>query len=356
MKLIWNIIIAFFLFGCSGMSKPPAAPHLNHKTPTEQESKALANAAQEQYNKQYSLAIKQFQSILIKNPDNAIALYGLASSYYALGNFEKSLYYSTRTAEYKTPFLADTYMLMGLGHEKNNQINNAISTYQFAIKKFNSDVDLHYQLATAYLSQDRVEEAVEVFKKVIILDPYHRESHLRLGLAYYEHDYKTPALLSLLAFLLIEPDSKRAMVVIEFIDDIFKSGIEQNHETGTVELAVNLKPKKDEGDFELIDITMSARRIEIMLTTLKNQELEIKLEQLKSLLLIISQLKTNKEHPYFVENHYFPFFKSIYKNNLTEALLYYTHKSSHKTEMRNWLNKNEIQVNKIKKIFQSFDW
>ena len=34
------------------------------------------------------------------------------------------------------------------------------------------------------------------------------------------------------------------MVVIEFIDDIFKSGIEQNRETGAIELAVNLKEKK----------------------------------------------------------------------------------------------------------------
>ena len=109
MKLIWNIIIAFFLFGCSGMGKPPAAPHLNYNTPTEQESKALTNAAQEQYNKQYSLAIKQFQAILIKNPDNAIALYGLASSYYSLGIFKKCLYCSTHNTEYKTPFLTNIH-------------------------------------------------------------------------------------------------------------------------------------------------------------------------------------------------------------------------------------------------------
>ncbi|MCK5387220.1 MAG: hypothetical protein KAJ39_08535, partial [Gammaproteobacteria bacterium] len=114
--------------------------------------------------------------------------------------------------------------------------------------------------------------------------------------------------------------------------------------------------KKDEGGFELMNITMSARRIHMILTKPKKHEMEIKLEQLKSLPLIISQTKTNKEQPHFVKKYYFPFYKSIYKNNMAKTLLYYTHKSSHKIKVRNWLNKNKIQVNITKKIFQSFDW
>ncbi len=355
MKLIWNITIAFFLVACSSI-KPPVAPHLIYNSPTQPESKSLANAAQMQNNKQYNNAIKQFQSILIKNSNSAIALYGLASSYYALGDFEKSLHYSIRASEYKTPFLVNTYLLLGLSHEKNNSLDSAISTYQFAIKTFKSDVGLHYQLAKAYLLKDNIEEAAEFLKKTIILNHYHRESHLRLGLAYYENDYKIPALLSFLTFLLIEPESKRTKVVIEFINDIFKSGVELNDQTGSLELAVNLKTKKDEGDFELIDITMSARRIDFILTKIKKTEIEIQLEQLKSCLLIISQIKTDKDHSYFVESNYFPFFKSIYKNNLTKALLFYSQKSSGNTEIINWLNKNKTQIDKLQKLFQSFPW
>lgn len=356
MKLIWNIIIAFFLFGCSSIDKTPVTPTLKYNSPTQQETKIIMSAAQEQLNNQHGRAIKKFQAILDKNPNSAIALYGLASSYYATGNFEQSLNYSTRASQYKTPFLASTYLLMGLGYEKNNQLNNAISAYQFAIKQFKINSGLHYQLAKAYLSQDRVEDAAETLKNVIIIDPYHRESHLQLGIAYYENDYKTPALLSFLSFLLIEPDSKRSQLVVEFIDDIFKSGVEKNPQTGDLELAVNPDAKKDEGNFELIDITMSARRIDLILATLKNTEEEILLKQLESCLLIISQIKTNKDQAYFIEDHYFPFFKSVYKNNLTKALLYYTHKSSSKPEVKIWLSKNKVQIDKLKKLFQSFSW
>ena len=51
-----------------------------------------------------------------------------------------------------------------------------------------------------------------------------------------------------------------------------------------------------------MNITMSARRIHMILTKPKKHEMESKLERLKSLLLIISQIKTNKEQPHFVKN------------------------------------------------------
>jgi tetratricopeptide (TPR) repeat protein len=355
MKLSWIIFLAVLLSSCVSTGPILAPAKQTYSQPTRHESELIIRATNYHEKKQYSKAIDIYQSIIKTNPHNATALYELALTYFVKGDFLDSLKYSRLAADIKSPFLANVYLLIGLNYARINQPEQAMRVYSFATRQFDNSIDLHYQLATTYLTLAQPGEAAEEFKKVIQLDPYHKDSHFQLGMAYYIHDYKSPAFLSLMTFLLLEPDSVRSRIAISQLDDIFRSGVVIDEKTNEISLEVNPNPKTDEGDFSLIDTVMATRRIELLLES-KTNEMSIRLEQLKSYLLTSTQIKAGKRHRYFIERHYMPFYHSVYKENLTDALLYYTHRLSGNSGVSRWLGKHKVKVKQLKTKFYNFDW
>lgn len=355
MKLSWISIIPILLVGCSSIGQQPA-PHLAYVAPTKAESEVIAKGGRYHDNKKYDLAVKQYLSVLEKNPHNAAAMYVLGMTYYTQHDYKNSLRYASRSAMYDSPFLAQVYLLLGLSHEKLGQFPQAIQVYQPATARFAQDTELKYRLAISYRYIDRPEDAAEIFKKIIAQDPYHADSHFQLGLAYYQYDYKTPALLSLMTYLLIEPDSPHALTAAIMLDDIFKSGIISDEKTGAVTLAVNPDAHTDEGDFRLLDIELSARRAELLSSKAKLPEMQIKLEQLTSYLLALSQLDTIKNNQFFIFRHYQPFYKQVYKRKLTPALLNYTLQPLKDKQSKKWVANNRNQIEELKSMFLKFNW
>ena len=140
------------------------------------------------------------------------------------------------------------------------------------------------------------------------------------------------------------------------IDDIFKSGVVIDEKTKEIALAVNPDDKIDEGDFRLIDIALSARRVELLSDKQPHSEINIKLEQLTSFLLILSQLDAKKNDKFFVIRHYQPFYKHLYNSKLTPALLNYTLQSLKDKQINKWIANNRKQVENLKSAFVKFNW
>lgn len=355
MKLSWIIITVFVLTGCSSNS-PVNPPTLKFNAPTRQETSQLAIGTGYHDKQQYDKAINHYQSLLKNNPNNATVLYEMALTYYAKNDYLNSLHYAKAAANFNSPFLPSIYLLMGLNYKRMNRPDQAIEVYRFATKQFKTHIDLHYQLAATYLILNDPGSAAESFKKTITLDPYHHDSYFQLGMAYYFYDYKTPAFLSLMTFLLLQPDSKRSSLAISLIDDIFKSGVAVDEKTKAISLAVNLNPKTDEGDFQLLDIAMSTRRIELLTSGKNIDEQSIKREQIKSYLLTLSQIKKPKNGKFFIQRHLFPFYKQIYLNNMSDTLFYYTHQSANDRKINTWINNNRTKVNQLKSKLKNFKW
>lgn len=355
MKLSWISILFFTLAACSNINpiQPPAS---KYRTSTEQENVRLAKAGRLHDAEKYHEAIALYRSILENNPANTVALYELALSHFSLNEFEQSLQYAKAAAEYDSPFLPSVYLLIGLDYKKLNQPEQALSVYQFATRRFDRHIELHYQLAAMYLALNDPGHAADVFKKIITLDPRHRDSHLQLGMAYYLHDYKTPAMLSLLTFLLLEPDSHRSEFAVSLLDDIFKSGVIIDSKTKQVTLAINPDAKTDEGDFGFTDALLSTRRVDLLTSGKKYSEVSLKREQLKSFLMAVSQLKTETDRRYFIKWHAFPFYSSLHEAGLSDALFYYTHQSLKQTEISRWLAGNRKQVEKLEAFVRNYKW
>lgn len=254
-------------------------------------------------------------------------------------------------SRFDSSFLANVYLLIGLNHEKLSLLDSAIQVYAFACRRVPNDIQLHYLLAMAYQQQQQPEKAVPIFKNKLRLAPLHHESHLQLGLAYYEHDYKSPALLSLLSFLMLEPNSQRSSVVMEMVDDLFTSGVETDPKTGKISLMVNPHAKTDEGDFRVIDNSIAMHRIDLLTSGQKPDEMEIKLEQLNSFLLMAIQIFNQPDQAFFVQQQYLPFYVALYKNDLTKAFLYYTHQSVDTGQGNAWLRQHPAQVRRVEQLF-----
>ena len=355
MKLSWIILIVFLLTGCTNISHVPK-PVLSYVPPSKNEAEQITIATRFHDKKQYDKAISQYQTLLQANPNNATVLYEIALSYYAKNDFRKSLDYLKSAARYSSPFLPNVYLLIAQNYKNINQPDQAVLVYKYASKLFESHTELHYQLGATYLSINEPGKAAEAFKKCIAIEPTHRNSYFQLGAAYYFHDYKTPAFLSLMTFLLFEPNSKRSSIALSLIDDIFKSGVEINKKTNEISLSTNIAPKLDEGDFRLLDIAMSARRIELLLNKKKISEINIKEEQLSSYLLALSQLKLDNAEKYFITQQLFPFYKTLFRKKMTDILFFYTHQSLDNRAIKQWQRRNPNKFREFESYLKKYNW
>src|SRR5262249_3265668 len=155
-------------------------------------------------------AIKKYEAVLAENPDDVLALYELAYSLTAKGDYQKALDVASRGAEYKSDRLQEFYMLVGTDLDMLGKPDEAIKAYKAGIKLVPPDPMLHFNLGITYARQKQSAEARKSLKTAVALKPDYASAHYALAVLFYDDGYRVPALLAAARFLTLEPDSKRA--------------------------------------------------------------------------------------------------------------------------------------------------
>lgn len=303
----------------------------------------------------YDGAIKYYEEALAGNPNNVFALYELAFSYFQKRDFQKSLELGYKLAQYKSDFLPRVYVLIGNSQDELGEVKKAIETYKAGIKLFPTSFLIHFNLAITYNKLGELDEARASAKKSAGFNPQHSSSQLLLALLFDRGGYKTPALLAVCRFLVLEPNSQRSASAIELMHRIMQGGVTARKNSNEIKITLDANAKKDEGDFGATDLAIGL--VKAAEKTEKNQgksPMQLLAGNLETTFAIIGEQKGDRSQ--FTWRYYVPYFDEMKKQGHVEAFVYYSHQLNDSADVGEWLNQNRGKVESFLAWSKSYPW
>lgn len=137
--------------------------------------------AQKHLNKgEFSQAESIYQQIIAKNPNNTEALHWLGVVYHQMGNNSHAIEFIGKAAKLN-PKNAIYACNLGVVLSADNQINEAIHSYQQALLYRSDDVNTLYNLGNAFKKLGQLDAAIESYQRALTIDPNRASGYNNLG-------------------------------------------------------------------------------------------------------------------------------------------------------------------------------
>ncbi|HKG13380.1 MAG TPA: tetratricopeptide repeat protein [Pyrinomonadaceae bacterium] len=301
-------------------------------------------------------AIRKYEEVLAENPSNTHALYELGYAYSAKKDYKKSLDAAYRGAQYKSDELRHFYLLIGNGLDLLGDTAEAIEVYKRGLKLFPDESMLHFNLAIAYKNAGKPEDARRSAKAASVANPQHPGSHIMLAGLFYGGGYKTPAMLAAARFLTLESDTERAAVALRIVRAVLGGGASQGKTPDRINVVVEANPKKDEGDFEAMDMMLGMTAALSLSEKGKKSDAERLVSQLDSVIAMLAETAGRKKQDSFAHQFYVPYFAEMKQKGHTEAFAYNALRGSDLPGVREWLEANGGRVMQFLIWSKNYKW
>src|SRR5678810_283842 len=96
-------------------------------------------------------------------------------------------------------------------HHQNGDLQGAVRAYLAILEKYPARVDVRSNLGAAYSALGRYEEAIEQYKRALVIDSENFPIRFHLALAYYKAALFADAVPELEKFIAAAPDSAQSM-------------------------------------------------------------------------------------------------------------------------------------------------
>src|SRR5262249_24589514 len=146
----------------------------------------------------------------------------------------------------------------------------------------------------------------------------------------------------------IEPKSARSPNAYKIFSEILHGGASPGKNPNEVNIMLNLGGSKEEGDFGFLELTLGLGSA--MRTSEKNKdksEAQLLVDQLNTLLGIVSEVDPKDDKGKFTWRYYIPYFAELKKKNYVEPFAYYISQGSDMKGVAEWLQANSAKVNEF---------
>ena len=172
---------------------------------------------------EYDLALRHYKRAIKLMPNFSEAVNNMGTLYSRMKEWDKALECFQQAASdilYRTPHFA--YHNMGLVYFYKGDYAKAVEFYQKALKLEPSYVNVHFDLAAAYITLNRNEDAIDVYKKAIALDSKSRKAELSLAKLYIRMGRTQEASDLLNSIIESDPRSQAAKNAGQLLENINK--------------------------------------------------------------------------------------------------------------------------------------
>ena len=354
-RILISIILLLASVALAGQDIKP--PTLTPAPQTEKHQDMLREAVRLHAKGNYDGAIAGYLEILKENPDDISALYELGFSYFAKGDYQKSLDIANKGARYKSDLLGGFYTLMGNDLDHLGKADQAIKVYKEGIKQFPRDAQIHYNLAISLIGVKKPDEAKQSFKNALAIKPDHPSSHSGLAQLYLNDNYRIPALLAACRFLVVEPKTARSVAMLQIINQLMQAGVQKGKDPNNISIVLDINGKTDEGDFTSVTTALSLMGATQHLEMNKGKsEIRLFIDNLSTLLSIISESTEKQKSSGFAWDYYRPYFCEIANRKFVEPFCYYICQSAESDEVERWLVLNSERVREFLMWSRGYQW
>jgi tetratricopeptide (TPR) repeat protein len=268
----------------------------------------------------YTGAIEFYKKALQSDKNSIQACYEMASSYLALKDYPNAIKYADKVITRNLNYVDQAYILKGSALDLSGKKLEAIKIYKLALKKYNKNHLLYYNLALTSFNLKNYKDAEDALINALKLNPLHASSHFLLGMSMLVQEKRAQSILALYNFLLLEPRSKRSASALLALEDEWKNAGNVNPATKAI---AGKKPDDEFGTATLMmDMLEAAKKNEAN----KNKPaITLFAENTNTLFNILGEEKKDKKS--FWWNFYVDYFYTLASNHHTEALCYYINQS-----------------------------
>lgn len=354
-KRIVTTIATLILFATAVQAQKLPEPKLEPIPSTPAQDQLIREGVALHDRRDFDGAISRYEQVLKENPNNIMALYEMAFSYYVKKDYLKCLEISYKAAQFKFDLLPAIYVQIGSAQDELGDAKKAIETYKAGLKKFPSDFLIHFNLGVTYNKQGEYEEARKAIKKSAGLNPQHTSSHLLLASLFDRGGYKTPALLAACRFLVLEPNSARSAAAVNLVSKKMQAGVSEGKDANTINIFIDPAAKKDEGDFGAIDLGISLTKAAEKMDAKKDKtEMQLLVSSFETLFAILGEQKADLSK--FTWKYYAPYCAEMKKRGHVEAFVYYINQRRGSPEVNEWLLQHRQTLASFLAWSKAYSW
>ncbi|HEV7743537.1 MAG TPA: tetratricopeptide repeat protein [Pyrinomonadaceae bacterium] len=341
--LLLSVVVAFGAGFANAQSDPP---NLNPTPSTGQQGLMIEEGIAQHDRGNYDAAIKLYEAVLAKNPNNVEALYELSSSLSQKNDFHSSLETAYKGAKYKSDLLGAFYLQIGNNLDLLGEPEKSVEAYKAGIKLLPGMYMLPFNLAVTYRGMGQLDDARDAAKRAIALNPDHAGSHALLSALWKEGGYRVPALLAACRFLVLEGRSERAPAVLQTVmESMAGTATTGAEKPNQINILINPSAKKDEGDFGATEMALSLSKAVSMTEKNKGKTpIQLLVAQFESFFAVMSEQSDKGDRGKFAWKYYVPYFNEMKQKNFVESFVYYITQSDGNEETLKWLAANKARV------------
>lgn len=288
----------------------------------------------------YDEAIAKYRQALAVEPGNPTAIYEIGYALFQTGKFRECIDevepHLDRVGRLKPIY----YVLLGNCTDLAGKPKNATKIFEKGIEEFPEDTGIAFNAAITRARQEEWNEARQLLKRTIELDPLHRSAHLNLGVAFATQGYRVQAILALLRFVSLEPEGPRAVEAARRVLALLEVGFEQTGENDST-ITIDPDAPQDEGDYSSADLIRA-----LGAAVVTTEDWKDKSEGKKLVYRIDAIVGTIEEAPKgdgpgdFTRRTYLPFALALREAALLEAFVHRAFAPVGPPELAEWVERH----------------
>jgi tetratricopeptide (TPR) repeat protein len=231
----------------------------------------------------YKTAIDYYNRAMELAPDHPVIYYETGFSRIALGDLAEALELAekginaakTREYEEMIPSLLD---LKGSALYNLGRSEESVDVYLLAINQYGvTSVFPYYNLGLNYYRLERGEDAVDALRRGLLINPNHASSNYLLGKICMEDGKKTQAFFPFCYFLLLEPNTERALQSYNTVKHLLSVqeegiGVRNNGTFTTSDMIISVAFTLDEANFRMSEAEKTKAKLDYVFIALEEQK------------------------------------------------------------------------------------
>ncbi len=229
------------------------------------------------------------------------------------------------------------YALKGNLTDDMGDSEKALRIYDTALLLYPANTELHLNKGTTLLKLKRFQEAEEVFKQGILINPYQASCHYKLGYAAYNQGKILQSFLSFTYYLMLQPSGRYQGLSIGYLSAIGKAGDD-------IQELIRNRTGEPGDNFSTVEkILLSKIALD------KKYEPLLKLDDpiSRQMQVVFEKMEYDETDTDFWMQYYVPFFKNIFEEKNFEPFVYRLFANVKIEVIQDYVKKKEKQVQGI---------
>lgn len=272
--------------------------------------------------KKYDEAIAAYQQILKDNPDALGARYEEALTFATKGDQRQAIEIALPLLQYQSPDLDKHYALVGSMLDDLKMSKDAVTVYESGIAAVPKGGTLYYNEAVTQIeSLNDPAAALATLKRGAVGDPTHAGVQFLLGRLFSTHDFRTPELLALSRFLILEPAGARALSGYKAWYGLLTTNVTRDAD-GKMQVSMNpAKLHTEEGNLAQLDLQIALTQIAA--GSGGPTAIESLVNQWTALLGVWGKYDAKDDADKMLWTYYMPYFSGLRDQKLIEPFVYF---------------------------------